>query len=94
MLTVTPADSRANRSGENEWLSTPKAGSRAGSGGYPVAQEPALLGSEWLGCHLPVMAAIVTLWALARSLDWARVRLECKRGAWDSRWTLPSVLQN
>ena len=50
--------------------------------------------SEWLGCHRPVIAAMATLWALARAPDWATVRLECQRGAWDSRWTLPSVLQN
>ena len=40
------------------------------------------------------MAAMATLWALPSDLDCATVRLECLRGAWYPRWTLPSVRQN
>ena len=48
----------------------------------------------WLGCHRPVMAAMTTCSALAKALDCATVILECQKGAWYSRCTLPSVCQN
>ena len=48
----------------------------------------------WLGCHRPVIAAMATLCALAKSLVCAIVMLECHRGAWCSRCTRPSVRQN
>ena len=45
------------------------------------------------GSHLPVMAAIATLWARSSEWDWVTVRPECHTGQPYSRCTRPSLFQ-